>query len=272
MKPLLKPFSLILLAAGLALSGCYEGAGSKGNKGGNQDKTGGPGQKIYGLVTIDVFRPNDQALTDATCGGIPTSMIPVRQDEMDARVKGLTEYLSTQADVIRVIPNEIDLQNCQYNSFSEVETRATQALPDPQVDDSVKAKLALHVRLVMWYGAGGSGVTTKPPKVMKPKQGQTMPGGWGPSYNVITDDWADAQRWHQLGFNRVLSVNEFAITGPQTGYMWDWQMESDSNNNFTADVVMNPPPTDDGSNQVLTAAKNSSAKFGDWLTNRTQGL
>jgi hypothetical protein len=89
---------------------------------------------------------------------------------------------------------------------------------------------------------------------------------------VITNDWADIQHLRQLGFTRTLSVNEFAITGPQTGYMWDWKNESDPLNQFTADVVTNPPPTDDGANQVLTAAKNSSVKFGEWLAQRTQGL
>jgi len=258
MKRLLKAskffaLSLLAVAALCGFSGCYEGShlhGSGDHGGGGDNKGGGAGgQKPYGIAIIDVIRPSDAAMANPACGNVPSSLMDLRRSEISARVKNLTSLIDAQADLLRVVVSEITLEECVEYSFTTLESRATTASPDPDISDALKNKLALNVRLVLWYGAGGN---TAP-----------SPAVWG-------NEWADMQRLKDLGFGRRLSVNQFAITGPSFGYLWNWQTASDPANNFTAAVIMDHVPSGQGVQALMTAIKKSAVEFSDWLGQRAR--
>lgn len=243
-----------VVATTSGLTACYEGYKHPGN-GPGQGKPGGgagpgEGEKTYGLALIDVISPNGEAMQLPACGGVPSSLVELRLSEIDARVKSLSALIEAKSDQLRVISTQIGKDDCQ--GFQTLETRASTALPDPDVADAIKAKPALHVRLVVWFG----------------DTSRTHP-----SSAVLNSEWSDMQRMSTLGFARRLSVNYFAVIGGATGgYTWTWQRRSEQNLNFSATVVNDPPPTDQGVRDVMTSVQASAAAFADWLVQRTSGI
>jgi len=250
-----KAFRLAILAAAVVLCGCYEGfqhPGGGGNgSGGSGDQKPGSGDKPYGLVIIETIRPAPDAMVSAQCGAVPSSLADVRKSEMDARVQLLNAQMQGQADMVNVLIDEVPLADCATGGFSTIETSAAAGVQMQTLPDALKGKLALHIRLVMWYGAGGSG---------------------SPSTNVTQNDWSTVAYLHSIGFTRTLSVNEFAISGPSYGYMWNWKANADPANQFTATVVADPVPSEEGVQGVMAAVKQSSVDFALWLEQRVQGL
>lgn len=249
-------FKILMVTAVLATAaGCYEGmrrppkaGGGGGNSG--DGKTGGNPNKRYGVTIVDVVMPSSQTMLDPQCGNIPPSLMDIRMAEIEARIRGLTSLLDAQSDVLRVINDSISPQDCQH--FATIERRAITSLPDPNVNDQVKAKPALHVRLVMWYGGGSNGF---------------------PSSNVWSNEWADARALKQLGFSHVLSVTEFVLGSTmRQGYVWNWNVSTPFNEKFLASVAIINDPSDSSRQKVMTSVQESTAGFADWLREKVRGL
>jgi hypothetical protein len=243
-----KNIALALFAAFL-LSACYDGFHRPPGSGGGQGKTGGGGgDKTFGLALVDVFRVSEQAMTDPACGGVPSSLVPLRTAEMEARQKSIIGMIDAQSAQLRVMVTEIPAQDCAM--FSSIQNRAATPLMDPfpngTPDDALKAKLALHVRLVLWYG------DRSPVPV---------------SGSISANEWADMLLLQSMGFNRRLSVNHFANAGDNTGYIWSWQQYSDSSHNFLATTVADPLNMD-----WMKAVQDSAGAFSAWLSQKAAGL
>ena len=245
------PSKLILLAA-FALPGCYEGMKHPGA--GNGPGAGGgkasAADKIYGVTLLDVFRPSREALASPECGNVPPSLVDLRKLEMDARLAALTNLLNAQSVSFRMVATEITPADC--NTFLALETRAVVPLSDPDMSDPAAfEKLALHVRLVLWFG--------------DQSRRPVLPA-------VAANEWADMAHLRGIGITKLLSVNHFVLTAPNDGYVWSWQQSSDPNLNFMATVVTDPLSTDPGLAVIDAAVSSSSAAFAEWLAKRVTGL
>lgn len=239
---------------GLVVCACYEGPHRPDNKGsaagnGSGSGIGGSASKTYGIAYVDIFRPSPKAFLTPDCGNVPSSLTELRVAEMEAQVKAITSLIEAQSVQIRPTITDLDVNGC--STMIPIESRAETALPDPEVDEPLKSKPALHVRVVLWYGDNNL---------------KTVP------YNVWYSEWADMKRLRELGFARRISVNYFAQNGSKPGgYVYTWQKFSDPNYNFNASTVSDPAPTDQGVADVLSNARNNTAKFADWLHQRASG-
>ena len=240
-------WSFVFLAL---LSGCYEGykKPNQGQTDGNQKGGGGggSGSKPYGFALIDVIKPNGEALVSPTCGRVPTSLSGVRMNEIERRARSVIEVINSIADSVTVHPLDIDSANCQ--SFASLQARAAEALPNGSIPEELKAKPALHVRLVVWFGD---------------------PSASYPANVIINNEWASFQKLGRDGFNRRISVNHFALVGPTYGYIWNWKTISDPNLNFLATTLSNPAPTPEGISELTKVILKSAMDFANWLRERT---
>lgn len=238
----------LAVVASIALAGCYEGykKPNQGQQGGEQKGGGGGGSKPFGFALIDVVKPNAEALVSPRCGRVPTSLAAVRMAEVEKRLRGVSDVVTGLSDMTAVQVLDVDSANCE--SFGSVQALARRTLPDGNIPADLKAKPALHIRLVLWFGDTSREY---------------------PAPVLTNNEWASFQKLGRDGFNRRLSVNHFALTGPVYGYVWSWKNLSDPNLNFLATTLNNPSPTNEGMTELMNAVLKSTMDFATWLRERS---
>lgn len=234
------------------LAGCYDASqaprGNPGTVGG-----GGPGKpalKPIGFVMLDVIRMSVDAMKKPGCSLVPSSLIELREAEAQMRIKGMTAVLDSLSDVVRIHQTEISVDDCK--TMAAIDERADRARPGESagLSPAIRAKLALHVRLVIWNGDRASKY---------------------PSWTVYSNSWDSRKALIDQGISNTMSVTHFAATSTTYGYIGSWfNRVLRSENVFLATTIEAPSVDDRGFALLSAATAKSTEDFGTWLLQRVE--
>lgn len=240
---------LLMLFLAMNVAGCYEGFKKpnrgEGGGGGNKPGGGGASGKPYGFTVVDVIRPDEAALESSLCSRVPTTLTKFRILEMDRRQQATVEYLTSLSDAIRITTTVIGAADC--SEFRAITRLANTKISPDQIPQDLKKKPSLHVRVVLWSG-DRSYETPEP--------------------TIFEDEWPSIRALDSYGFKRRLSVNHFALTGPDYGYISRWKSLAGPDLSFTATTIANPSPTPEGVEAVKQTIIKSTLDFAQWLQQR----
>lgn len=242
-------FALFLLVGFFSSTACYEKRPrNQGNdKAGPRkpgDGGGGSDQKIFGLAIVDIIVASPEAMTDRHCGNIASSLREVRQLETELRIRSLALVIEQMAEMNYVRQLQISPEDC--GRFAGLEKLSRDSML-PVYPDALFQKPSLHLRVVIWPG-------------------DTSP--YSPAPDVIRERWAIVQSLESRGARRTLSLNYFAITEPEWGYILRWMYMLRDDLRFIAPVMNIPAPTPEAVDSIQQNVRLSTEEFRLWLLER----
>lgn len=233
------------VACAIGSVGCYQGWNRPDRPGSGGGGPGALSERPIGLAIVDVFKPTADALEDPSCGATPGSLAPMRRSEIEARQRTIVEAVTPFADETRVIETTIDRAGCA--GFGAIERRAISALDYPSLAEKVRAKPALHVRVVLWPARDRAGY---------------------PSPQVVGSAWADVAALRAQRIQRVISVTHFVLAQSGLGYFGYWRGSTLPSARHDAQTVADPAPTAEGQARVGDAIDASARSFRAFLDER----
>lgn len=233
-------------------AGCYSSSGrSRGGSDPDSEKPS-PQVKKIGLAVIDAIAMNGEALRSPECSVVPVSLAEIRENEAVLRLKLVTEALERIADYTSVRQIGVGREDCRFLSAIEAAAWDESRGAYDQLSEEIKAKPAVHIRVVVWNGDQSSRT---------------------PSYMVVQSDWGLMRSLESAGFRRRASFNHFAVLrAAASGYVGQWSRFSEVDKSFRAETVEDIGPDPASLNNIKGASERSAARFVEWLGRKVSGL